>query len=127
MQNPVSPIGELSALAAQYKGRADFTRIPRADWPLMQRIADRAVNLARLYRKDAAALTDEVIESNVTLLQIDVATVHFFRRLKLKEFLECDDLTFMAEFALIQKNINRPLVFFPADVTLRFAQVRAIN
>lgn len=87
-------------------------------------IGERA---ARMHKAEGAPLpgTSDVlafVELNPAIAVMDIAVVHVHRNLDLIAFFRCDDLTLMAEYALIQKHINRPLCMFPKDVKLRFAR-----
>jgi hypothetical protein len=101
-------------------GSLDFGSITPRDMTLILQIANRGSRLSHHYRLTQDK-RDAVIEANPEIVAIDIAVVHLTRRLHLQSFLECDDLTFMAEYATIQKNIIRASQFFPRHVALRFA------
>lgn len=100
-------------------GVPDFSRINPIDMRYILEIANRGRALSMAYR--LTDKKDDVIEANAELIAIDVACVHMARGLNLKAFYESDDLTFMAEYAAIEKNIVRATCFFPGGVALRFA------
>lgn len=82
---------------------------------------------ARMHKAEGAPLPGTAnalafVELNPVIAVMDFAVVHIHRDLNLIEFLRCDDLTLMAEYAIIQRHINRPLCIFPKEVKLRFAR-----
>ena len=99
----------------------DFSRIPPPDIALILAIANRASRIANAHRI-ARDPRDTVVEINTELVAIDIAITHLTRGLKLQEFFNSDDLTFMREYAMIEKFINRGLLSFPVHVALQFAQ-----
>ena len=101
-------------------GVPDFRRINQRDMAFILQIANRASALSRQFRLTQDK-RDDVLEANPEIVAIDIATIHLQRGLKLQAFLECDDLTFIREYAVIEKNIVRASHFFPAHVALQFA------
>ncbi len=82
---------------------------------------------AALMKSEGAPLpgtTDALafVELNPVIAVMDIAVVHVHRNLNLVEFAKADNLTMRAEYALIERHINRPLCVFPKDVKLKFAR-----
>lgn len=107
-------------------GCPDYRRINRDDFLRIFAIAKRAEMLTRFYRSKLASGThDDVLEANFELISIDIADVFLMRGLDLQAFLYADDLAFMREYAIIEKNLNRGLHLFPTHVEMRFASIGA--
>jgi hypothetical protein len=87
-------------------------------------IGERA---ARMHKAEGAPVPGTAdalafVELNPAIAVMDIAVAHVHRDFDLIAFMRADDLTLMAEFAIIQRHINRPLCIFPKDVKLRFAR-----
>lgn len=89
---------------------------------LIVAIAQRCAQLVAYHRQTALDASDAVLEPNPEIVQADLMVTHYHRRLDLRALLTCNDLDLIVEIATINQNIKRPLVFFPHDVKLRFAQ-----
>jgi len=88
-----------------------------------QQIAFRARDLALQLRASMGRKPDEVLEMNPAITGIDFAVVWYFREgYDFAAMLKSDNLTFLAEFTIIQQNIKRDPPFFSRDVRLRFAR-----
>lgn len=87
-------------------------------------IGERA---ARIHKSQGAPVpgTADVlafVELNPAIAVMDIAVTHVHRNLDLIAFMRTDDLTMTAEYAIIQRHINRHLCIFPKDVKLQFAR-----
>lgn len=111
------------AAAAADKGNP-FLSLTPDDMQKIHAIANRAQSIAQAWRAKNGK-HDQVLEVNAQVSAIDIAVTHLHRKLNLSQFLMLNDLDFIAEYALIQQHINRPLKFFPRHVELRCAQNRA--
>ncbi len=112
----------------------DMTRIGPADRAIIERMAERAARLGKLWHgmahgalrdgapMDAQRFRDRTFELNPTVLAMDLCVVHLLRGLDLPAFEAADDLTFQAEIAIVQSHVNRRLCSFPFGVRLRFAR-----
>lgn len=89
---------------------------------LIVAISQRAAQIVKNHRATRLSGSDDVLEPNPEILMADLMVVHYWRTLNLHALLTCNDLDFISEIATINQRIQRPLVFFPADVMLRFAQ-----
>lgn len=96
-----------------------FDLINGRDMALILAITERAKDTAKQWRIGNAS--DDTIEANPTILQIDIATAHLTRGLDLLSLLDAPLLDFWAELVTLQKNIDRRLHLFPDGVSLRYA------
>lgn len=112
--------GMFAPLPKRPPNAPDFSRIPPPEIAVILAIANRANRIASAHRI-ARDPRDTVVEVNAELVAVDIAITHLARGLKLHEFFNSDDLTFMREYAMIEKFINRGLCSFPVHVALQFA------
>lgn len=100
------------------KNHNPYESIKPEEWRYIWLIAERWQKWARDWKR--ANARDDLIDPDTHILAMDVATVHISKPLHLFGLFIADDLAFIADCALIAKNIDRQLMKFPADVKLKF-------
>jgi hypothetical protein len=68
---------------------------------------------------------DDLIDPDKMMFFMDICLAHYYRSVKLLEWLSSDDFAFIADFTTIEKSVNRGCALFPLDVRLRFARLGA--
>jgi hypothetical protein len=85
-------------------------------------VVHRAEKIVAHHRATMLGPDDQTLEPNREILMADLMVCHYWRKLNLSALLTCNDLDFLSEIATVARFIQRPIVFFPGDVKLRFAQ-----
>ena len=118
------PLSGTLAAAKMQGNDPGFSRIDPLTLNLIFRCAARARLIAEHHRLNIKH--DKVLEVNQTLIAMDLSIVYLRRGYDVRKLLLCDDLTFISEYGLIQKFIERANNSFPASIKLKFAQSGAV-
>lgn len=125
---PLSPSSDAKLKKKLQQSPVDFTaRLTPIEKRWCIEIGQRAASLhksegAPKPGQTGSAASLAFVELNPVIAVMDIAVTHIHRDLDLIAFAQADNLTMIAEYAIIQRNINRPLTFFPKDVKLKFAR-----
>lgn len=104
-----------------------FLRINPVDMALIVVIGERIRNLltahAKLLHDKGKPIPHEIQHvTDPMLTQMDLAIVHLAIPLDLMRMQYASEFDLIEDYLTIAQHINRPLLFFPASVKLRFAQ-----